>query len=427
MIKISDLLSSSIDPLIHGALMSRIIESENNEYFAAVSSYQKSKKIDDTDFDFESYIDIYVSSLNKLSNSSNWISLNQYRENFTLCGFKFRGKEKAIFIIHNDLKITKESFYNKLYFKFLDESKYIVSDELNNEKKNFIRGFIELRGSIDTKRPYIAGDYFFESYFEMKKGLVLSEYLSVPHYVININFRELQNQFINEINKRNTQIRLQLNWYLNNIGLINDYKAHIVNKKHNYSNSFKYVKENFINYIEMPVIESRKTNLFIDRINYYSNNIFGKKLNSFQVEKLRNELGFDDDGNNIELNPRIQRNKIIVALIRKYKEDICLGCCKNKDLNDRTFTHRKYNKPYFEIHHNISLKNNIMLDDEDNLVKLCPVCHACLKKGVGLAKDQKQIISNILESDAAVKDFASNFFDTKDINELIDYVYKNLA
>lgn len=41
---------------------------------------------------------------------------------------------------------------------------------------------------------------------------------------------------------------------------------------------------------------------------------------------------------------------------------------------------KKYNY-YFEVHHNIALSNDYnSLDVPDNLVKLCPICHKCLKK-----------------------------------------------
>lgn len=429
MIKISELLENKIHPLIHGAFMSRIIESKDKHYFAALSSYQKSNKINLEHFDFDSYTNKYVESLNKISNSDNWITINEYKTEFNFCNFDLKGKEKALFIIENDLKITKESFYSKLHYKLMNEAEYIEDEKINDDKRNFIRGFFELRGSIDTGRLLISMDYFYSNKFEIDKALILTNYLSVPYNIINLNFRELQNQFINKINKRNTQIRIQLNWYMNNIGLINDYKFEIVKEiikiKYKYLNS-EYIKNNLVNYIQIP--EEKKLNnwnLFIYRITYFSNNIFNKVLSPDEIQKIREELGFDKE----ITESRFVRNKMLVELVRNTKEDICSGCHNNKNLDDRTFTHKKYKRPYFEIHHNISLKNNITLDHKDNLVKLCPVCHACLKKGVGLDLDQKNIIKNILELDKDVKEYASSYFDidTSDLNSLIDKIHSCLA
>ena len=55
MLKVSQLLNSEIHPLVHGALISRILVSEEENYFAAVSAYQKSTKVTEGEFDFDSY------------------------------------------------------------------------------------------------------------------------------------------------------------------------------------------------------------------------------------------------------------------------------------------------------------------------------------------------------------------------------------
>ena len=103
----------------------------------------------------------------------------------------------------------------------------------------------------------------------------------------------------------------------------------------------------------------------------------------------------------------------VVLVNQKYK------------IEDRTFTHRRTGRPYFEIHHNIALSNNVELDHEDNLVKLCPVC-AALKQGVGVEKEQKDLIEQILFNYPNVNDFAENFFDTHDHNTIVDKIYSSL-
>ena len=97
-------------------------------------------------------------------------------------------------------------------------------------------------------------------------------------------------------------------------------------------------------------------------------------------------------------------------MVRLLEPDECV-CCKNLyNINDRTFTHKRTNRPYFEIHHVISLGNNRELDDENNLVKLCPVCHGCLKRGTGLESDQKELIAHILENSDKALIFCQNMF-----------------
>lgn len=420
MLKVSQLLNSEIHPLVHGALISRIVVSEEENYFAAVSAYQKSTKVTEGEFDFDSYTKTYIETLNSIISSNQWISYEDYKNHYDYCNLPFRGKEKAILLIENDLKIPKSSFYNRLYFKLFNDCPWFMDESFNEEKKHFIRGFCELRGSIDTTRPLIAMDYFYDNTFELGKARLLNEYLSVPYYLININFRELQDQYIRGINKRNTQLRLQLNWYVKNIGLINDYKTKIVEKVYHVVSINKI---NNINYLNMPDITPDGSDLFITRLNHFSNKIFGKELNDHDIFELRNELDFDITKSKIST---FKRNNDIVELVRIYTADECAGCKSIHELSDRTFTHRRTGRPYFEIHHNISLNNTVELDHENNLVKLCPVCHSTLKRGVGLENEQKEIIANIIKSDSNILDFASHFFDTADRNILIDKIYENL-
>jgi hypothetical protein len=69
---------------------------------------------------------------------------------------------------------------------------------------------MENRGSIDTTRPLIAIDYFYNSKYDVDKAKILYDFMCVPLNVMNINFRELQKQYLDG-KKRNTQFRLDLN------------------------------------------------------------------------------------------------------------------------------------------------------------------------------------------------------------------------
>lgn len=422
MIKLSTFLNGEIHPLLHGAFLSRIIQSNDGKYFAAVSSYQKSTKVKDPEFDFYQYTEKYVETLNDIIGFSGWISKEEYDHSYNYCNFINRGKEKAFFIIENDLNISNESFFSKLYKKLFTDVDYIQGETLNENKKNFIRGFCELRGSIDTSRPLIAMDYFYDNGFELNKARLLNEYMGVPYYIININFRQLQTEYLLGINKRNTQLRLQLNWYSNNIGFINEYKVKII------QNSYiplGYKKINQVHYVEFPVVEYRESDLFVTRLNHFSSKLFNKDLSSKNIDDIRKELGFDIE-KDASRSIKVQRNREIVELVRLYTEDECAGCKTKFDISERSFTHRKTGRPYFEIHHTISFNNNIELDHEDNLVKLCPVCHSCIKSGVGTPEAQQNIIRNILHNALNVKQFVHSFFDTSDEKILIDEIYYSL-
>jgi ribosomal protein L33 len=422
MIKISSLLEGKIHPMNHGALISRIIESDDNKYFAAVSSYQRAKSVNDTNFDFDNYTKIYVQSLNSITGNNDWISKDDFDKSYIYCSFKGISKVKALYLIENDLKITKSNFFNRLYKKFFTDSDYIQSDSLDSQKRHFIRGFCELRGSIDTTYPKLSMDYFYENKFELNKARLLNEYLGIPYYIININFRQLQEQYVEGINKRNTQLRLELNWYSRNIGFINLYKCEIIRQNYNVDGIRE--SDNFF-YLDMPLVEYKQSDLFIKRISLYSERLFDRKLTSHDIDKIRQELGFDIE-NDDKSSSKVKRNKEIVELVRLYTPDECAGCRNKYDINDRTFLHRKTGRPYFEIHHTISFNNNVELDHEDNLVKLCPVCHSCVKSGVGIPKDQSEIINNIFENMPNVKYFAEGFFDTNDKSLLVQEVYRNL-
>ena len=116
----------------------------------------------------------------------------------------------------------------------------------------------------------------------------------------------------------------------------------------------------------------------------------------------------------------------IVEIVRLFTPDVCACCQEEYNIKDRTFTSRKTNRPYFEIHHVISVGKNIELDVEDNLVKLCPVCHSQIKAGAGLEVDQKENISKMLKHEPKCFEFATHIFDTKDKEKIIENIYKSL-
>ena len=102
-------------------------------------------------------------------------------------------------------------------------------------------------------------------------------------------------------------------------------------------------------------------------------------------------------------------------------------CCKDKyDIADRSYINRTTGIYYFEIHHVISLGNNMKLDDENNMVKLCPTCHRTLKRGSGTEQEQKELIKAIFKNAPNTYEFAKHFFNTDDYDEVVKLTYLSL-
>lgn len=407
---VSDFFQKDIPALILGAFFSRYIFIEENKYIVAVANSKKSTKIEVPNFDFDMYIDSYVEALNQESGICNYWVTREKIQDISL------PKGQIFFLLENDLKISSDSFFNKLYAKILSDCQWVYEDELTEEKKKFIRGYMELRGSIDTTANYIAQDYFYASAFEIKKARLLVDYFSIPYYLVNINFRELQKDYYTDVNKRNTQLRLNILWYMQNIGIMNEYKARIfsISRKINFDE-----KKGNVYYFNCHDTNHRGTNILDERLNYYSTNIFGKEITEEDIKLLRSNLGFDGPLKSI-------RNTALTELIRYFTPDECVSCKNKYALEDRTFINKKTGRPYFEIHHVISLGTNRELDDENNLVKLCPICHKTLKKGVATSEEQKDIIAEIFKNAPHTLEFAKHIFDTNDITEIIDLTYTNL-
>ncbi|VEU55677.1 HNH endonuclease [Metamycoplasma orale] len=328
---------------------------------------------------------------------------------------------KTIFIVENDLKLTTEQFFSKLYF-YLYNSELFSSKTINNENiKMFIRGFFETRGSIDFKLNYLSSDYFYSNRLEFNKCLIFTNYFNISLAFLNINFRQLQNDYVENKNQRNTQIRIRLDWFLKNIGIINDYKANILKTKFKYIN---YFEKNNITYFNFPDKNVSNSNTFLERIQFFVTYISGRDIDKNEVKKLRQELKFEDIPNESEQS---KRDRALVESIIRTKSDKCSGCFQKYDINTRSFKWAKNNNYYFEVHHNIALSNDYnSLDVPDNLVKLCPICHKCLKKNVGFKCEQMEIIKSILNSEKEVKEFAFNYFGLESCKENENFLIERI-
>ena len=404
--RVSEFLEQNVSPLLLGAFYSRYIFSKDNSRIYTETSYKISKFVDDHEF----LIKTKESLLNKL---------NEICSPFGFwCDYtKLESKNPQIilrFVLENDLALTKDNFYNRLNVKILSQD-FIYENDLNEDKKMFIRGFAESRGSIDTTRPLLALDYFYNSMNEVKRARILYDYFNVPFSVLNFNPRELQNDYITGIRKRNTQLRFNLYWYVKNVGLINDYKIAIIQKVYD---NIKYSKtEKCVKYFDSPDIVHSKKDSFDFMLRYYANNIFNKKLSDYEIKNLREELNFTP---NTDIGT-FKRDSSLIELIRISTPDKCASCG-----TETTYTHKNTGRQYFEYHHVISIGKNHELDDENNIVKLCPTCHRIVKRGSAPEQEQKQVIKNILANHPNVLDFAKQIYDLEDFDEIVHKIWENL-
>ncbi|MBP8708329.1 MAG: HNH endonuclease [Caldisericia bacterium] len=404
--EVSFFLKENVPPFVLGAFFSRYILNNQSKKIITQAKFKSSKY--EKNLSVKEYKARYLEEINKESYPFRW-KLNDTADT------TFSAELSLV----NDLNLSEESFYNRLYSKILGNCPWVLKEELSSEKKAFIRGFMELRGSIDTTMRLIAQDYFYNSLFEMKRARLLVDYFNLPHYEMNINFRELQRDFYSGINKRNTQLRIGAYWYMKEIGMINKYKVNIFSNAYNLLDYSNLDGVTYFNIEDNSNQIRTKSNILDERLNYYSTNIYGKKISEQEIKEMRNDLGFEKKSGSI-------RSILLAELIRHNTPDECV-CCKDQyNIESRTFTHKRTGKPYLEIHHVISLGQNKELDDENNLVKLCPVCHTCLKKGLGIEREQKNLIMKLLKNAPNVLEFSRHVFDTKNFKSIVDHIFINL-
>ncbi len=406
-VKINDFFRFEIKPFIFGAFLSRIMEyndDKGQKYFYAYSKFKLSKAVFIDDFNLQEYSNELVESFNKYSGYYNWTIHSSSKT-----GLELR------FYIQNDQNISKAMFYKYLYQKVMT-SEWVLTDSFNEEKKSFIRGFMELRGSIDTKIKFIAQDYFYDNRLELKKAQILTDLMNLPIYYANFNARDLQPQFVSGLRKRNAQFRINLYFYAACIGFINKYKAQIF--ENSYYTRGKCQVGSIIYYnVDLPVSRNNEIT-FIKYLNFFTNNIYEKNLTKDVIQQYRKDLCFD-----VAVQNKQQRKQSIVSIFSNISEDKCAICGTTK-----TFINKNTGRQHFEIHHVISYYNNSKdLDNIANLVKLCPNCHDMLKKNRTAKNDQVKAIVKILHEHQEVFEFASSYLSIDDINELADRIWEMLG
>lgn len=389
MITINDFLEMST---LEGLTAAFFNFSINNGHFEISSSYRFSKFAD-----IELTNDIY-SQNNRLL--SEWTNLS-----FSLSG------KKHVFLISSDDKVaTSVDFAEAVYRKIQQKRLEHYSDE--QFERVLLLSLIGLRGSADPTTNFYAVDIIRDIQTDKYLDLIFRLLTNISDIrQLNLNFRELQQQYYTEENQRNTQIRINLRWLsekLNyNLSEVNIYKDSILKK----------LKKT----IRQKNMREITENGFIERLIIYRNNILNVNNNS-KVHDLRRELGFTLCKNDSE----IRRSTTIINIARELYDDECV-CCKDiYPIENRTFKIRSSGRYYLEIHHVISFSSDKKGDQIDNLVKVCPACHRALTKNRGEEKYQKELIENILKNSNSAQQYVSNFLDSPTLMDMINYVYEKL-
>lgn len=403
----SELLSKrEIKPFLYGSFLNRIMveETAENSYFYAYTSFRASKAVYKDDFNFYDYANEFIASLNHFSGFYNW-EIHRIKE---------QSMELRFYVV-NDLKITPTQFYSFLYKKMLT-CDWLTGDELNDDKKSFIRGFMELRGSVDTTAKLIAQDYFYSNNIELKKGQILTNMMDLPIAYANFNARNLQPQYVSGEKQRNAQFRINLMFYANQIGFINKYKATVFENTYYHRGKSE---TNSITYFDVDLPKPRDYDVtFIKYLNFFTNFIYEKKLTPAAIDELRKKLGFANNSS----SEKVGRNRTIIELFNEISEDKCALCGTTE-----TFTNKRTGRQHFEIHHVISYKNGVELDNIANLVKLCPTCHDMLKKNATSKDRQIKAILKILAEHNEILEFAKSYLYIDDVQEIAEEIWEKLG
>ena len=404
--KVSEFLNNSdIPTFLLGAFYGRYEFTADNRYIYTYSSYRNWTKVYDNEALCQQSKDTFIVQANEISKPySYWQK-----------GSVMFPKADIVFAVENDLELSKDNFFNRLNRKILN-SNFLDESSLTEDKKMFIRGFSELRGSLDRNRKLLTMDYIKRSQPETKRVRLLIDSLNVPVYVVNYNFREFQADY-RAGKKRETQLRYNIYWYATNIGFINEYRLEAF-KKNFYYNSIR--KEGVVTYFvcQQPLRSDNTT--FENRLAYYTHNVFDKKLTKTDLLKFKGMIGSSAESDSFK------RDFSIVNYVRYCTPDVCVCCCDDYDIQDRTHVEPKTGRYHFEIHHMISVGKNKELDDVDNLAKICPACHASLGRGSASENVQKKLIRKIFKHKENILKFCESYFDEKDFETLVDLVWKSL-
>lgn len=304
--------------------------------------------------------------------------------------------------VHIESELDKTEFFSAVYRRIIQKRfEEDVNDDLFEQK--ILLAFWGLRGSLDFKRKYYTVDIWRETQDEKFLDNLFQLITNLSDLrQLNLNFRELQEQYVNG-KKRQTQFRIKLRYFYD-----------VVGKELLKLNVFKYQTLE-LNKDKIGELGRESTSV-MERILFYKEKVLGQESNSLDVNKLRQDLGF-------EYEETGKRNYSIVKFARSFLEDECVACKNSYTLAERTFKYRNSERYYLEVHHCISFSADNTCDQIDNLVKLCPACHRALTKNRADEEYQKGLIRNIFINAPQAKEFCLNFSDEDNV---VQFVYDRL-
>lgn len=307
-----------------------------------------------------------------------------------------------------------DDFFSQIY-RCIQHKRFETQVSDNTFEEAILLSFFTLRGSFDLKRNFYTLD--------LPRSVVSPKYLDNLFKLLtnlsdlrqlNLNFRELQEQFVSGKNKRNTQFRINLRYFNDRVGTqlaqINQYKADILKKEENQA------------IIQKKSIAQKNNKTFVQRIIFYTDKVLNQYKTEHEIEQLRKELGFEYDN---KIDNKNKRNQGIAQYVRVYFPDECAACKQDYAIADRSFKYRQSDRYYMEVHHCISFSADSTCDQIDNLVKLCPACHRALTKNRADEAYQRRLISQIFDNVPTAKDFCLNFVENE--KQAVDFVYERLG
>lgn len=396
---LDDIYNSDLESLL--TVFFNIVE-ESDEFFIVKSQYRNSKH-----------------SSEKLEHDLSEKN-NQLLSEFTKLDFVHEGIGVHKFYIKKNKNIDFIDFIKRIFSKIQQKRFDIEKDRF--DELVILCAFIP-RGSIDITMNYLTIDIFErfinEEYADMLLNLLISTN-SIDQF--NLNFRNLQKEYVENNKIRNTQLRINLKWiydnYISEISNVNLFKYNILINQKILISQKSYIQKN---------------NTFLGRMIFYKEKIINTEVSmddlskeelDRQINELRKELEFTNQ--EVE-GTEHYRNTSIVSLASAFLPEECV-CCKNDyKIEDRTFKRKESDRYYFELHHVISFGANKSGDILENLVKVCPACHRALTPGRANEDYQKKLIHNILFNSSVANKYVSNFVkDSNSIKHKIDYVFKSL-
>lgn len=322
------------------------------------------------------------------------------------------------------IKKTAEIYDRQQLFHALNRAIQMKRLFVDSEifERDILLSLFTLRGSIDCKANFFAVDILKENKSKDYLYQLFNLLTSISDIKqLNLNFRELQEQYVTGERQRNTQIRINLRWfydyYRTDLQQLNVYKYRIMKTNKHMIQSFNY--------------NQQLTPQFIERMQFYMDTVYESLAEAHHISVLKGKvseyrsiLNFKETK---ESQDELQRSSSIRQLAVALLPEECVGCKDDYSLEDRTFKYRNSDRYYLEIHHVIAFSSDRTGDQLDNLVKLCPTCHRALTKGRAEENYQKLLIKNILTNSLTASKYVGLLMEEPyTLEDQIQFVYEKL-